>query len=70
MIQASSDPYLATEFGVQCQASPVVDTEGPRDGLFTVLRAFTLSIIPPMPNTHPFILRSPTISDLNEDSSC
>lgn len=52
MIQASSDRYLAAECGVRCQASPVVHTEGPRDGLFTVFRALTLSIIPPVPSTH------------------
>jgi len=67
MIQAASDRYLAAERGVYCQASPVVDTEGPREGLFTVFLAFTLSIIPPMPSTHPFIRLSPTIYDLNKD---
>jgi hypothetical protein len=70
MIQAASDRYLAAECGIRCQASPVMDTEGPRDGVLTVFRVFTHGIIAPIPNTHPFIRLSPTIYDLNKDSRC
>jgi len=67
MIQASSDRYLAAECGVRCQANPVVDTEGPRDGLFTVFHALNPSIISPVPSTHPFIRLSPTTYDRIKD---